>query len=100
MFHEVATRFDHISVDSPLARALLKKTYGAEVTITTDSGNRHYRVIDIDYQQKTGRFNFNRYRRNACDNAFADRAGYLPDICTACDYGIVHLRRFSKRKTA
>ena len=39
-----------ISVDSPLARALLKKTFDDEVAIKTESGRRCYWVIDIDYQ--------------------------------------------------
>lgn len=40
---------DFISIDSPLARALLKKTFDNEVAIKTEFGSRRYWVIDIDY---------------------------------------------------
>jgi len=38
-----------ISVDSPLARALLKKTVDEEVTVTTPKGALTYYVVDISY---------------------------------------------------
>lgn len=41
---------ESISIDSPLARALLKKTFDDEVTIRTVQGETHYLIIDIDYQ--------------------------------------------------
>lgn len=39
-----------ISVDSPLARALLKKTIDDEVKVVTPSGTVHYCVIDVRYE--------------------------------------------------
>jgi transcription elongation factor GreB len=39
-----------ISVDSPLARALLKKTADDEVTITLPAGRRHYVVLEVGYK--------------------------------------------------
>lgn len=40
---------DRISIDSPLARALLKKTFDDEVTIRTEQGETHYLILDIHY---------------------------------------------------
>ena len=40
---------DMISIDSPLARALLKKTVDDEVTIRTEQGETHYLILDIYY---------------------------------------------------
>jgi transcription elongation factor GreB len=39
-----------ISVDSPMARALLKKTFDDEVSVGTEAGSRRYRVNDIRYE--------------------------------------------------
>jgi len=39
----------HISVDSPLARALLKKNLDDEVTVSTPTGQQVYWIIDIHY---------------------------------------------------
>ncbi len=45
--------FDHenhyISVDSPLARGLLKRELGEEVSIETPGGIQHYRISLIEY---------------------------------------------------
>ena len=38
-----------ISMDSPMARALMKKTFDDEVTVTTPQGEVSYYVIDIRY---------------------------------------------------
>ena len=38
-----------ISIDSPLARALLKKTFDDEVIIRTEQGETHYLILDINY---------------------------------------------------
>ncbi len=40
---------DSISIDSPLARSLLKKTFDDEVTVRTERRETNYRIIDIDY---------------------------------------------------
>lgn len=39
-----------ISIDSPLARALLRKTVGEDVTVTTPAGKTHYSIVDVSYQ--------------------------------------------------
>jgi transcription elongation factor GreB len=40
-----------ISVDSPMARALMKKTLDDEVRVETPSGRLDYIIIDISYQR-------------------------------------------------
>jgi transcription elongation factor GreB len=39
-----------ISIDSPLARALLKKTIDDEVTVPIPGGQAHYTIIAVSYQ--------------------------------------------------
>lgn len=39
----------HISMDSPLARALLKKSLDDEVSVRTPSGEKRYWVLDVAY---------------------------------------------------
>lgn len=39
----------YISLDSPLARALLKKSSDDEVTVCTDRGEMNYVVIEVSY---------------------------------------------------
>jgi transcription elongation factor GreB len=39
-----------ISIDSPMARTLLKKTIDDEVEVKTPNGKKHYTVIDIAYE--------------------------------------------------
>ncbi|HEX7027940.1 MAG TPA: transcription elongation factor GreB [Gammaproteobacteria bacterium] len=38
-----------ISIDSPLARALLRKTMGEDVIVTTPAGKTCYSIIDVSY---------------------------------------------------
>lgn len=40
---------DYISIDSPLARALIKKQIDDDVIIETANGQKEYYVIDIEY---------------------------------------------------
>ena len=40
---------NYISMDAPLARALLKKSIDDEVTIKTEFGARHFLILDIEY---------------------------------------------------
>lgn len=40
----------HISIDSPMARALLKKTLDDEVVVNTPKGEKTYYVIEVNYQ--------------------------------------------------
>lgn len=42
---------EFISMDSPMARALLKKEIDDEVVVQTPNGQVHYRVIDVKYNQ-------------------------------------------------
>lgn len=39
-----------ISIDSPLARALLRKTVGEDVIVTTPAGKTYYSIVDVGYQ--------------------------------------------------
>lgn len=39
-----------ISIDSPLARALLRKTTGEVATVTTPAGKTCYSIVDVSYQ--------------------------------------------------
>jgi transcription elongation factor GreB len=45
--------FDHaagyISMDSPLARALLKRAAGDEVQVKVPDGARHYLIVEVSY---------------------------------------------------
>jgi len=47
---EIDPRRGYISIDSPLARALLRKRVDDEVTIDSPGGSRSYCVIAIDYE--------------------------------------------------
>lgn len=46
---EFDTNDDYISIDSPLARALIKKQIDDEVMVETAKGNKEYYIIDIEY---------------------------------------------------
>ena len=39
-----------ISMDAPLAKALLGQQSGAEVSVTTPQGRTHYRLVSLEYQ--------------------------------------------------
>ena len=49
---EIHGRNDYISIDSPMARALLKKAVGEVVTVTTPKGVAEWVVISIEYQSE------------------------------------------------
>ncbi|MBD1552731.1 transcription elongation factor GreB [Pseudomonas typographi] len=49
-YDEIYGRQDYISIDSPMARALLKKQEGDEVTVQTPSGQAVWYVSTIGYQ--------------------------------------------------
>lgn len=40
----------YISLDSPMARALMKKTIDDEVTVEMPGGNRRFYVVDVQYR--------------------------------------------------
>ena len=46
---EFDTQKQYISMDSPMARALLKKTIDEEVIVETPKGAVHYRIADVRY---------------------------------------------------
>lgn len=46
---EIGDSADHISVDSPVARALLGKRRDDEVAVQVPEGQRHLVVLEIDY---------------------------------------------------
>ena len=47
---EIEAETDYISLDSPLARVLLKKTFDDEIVIRNEFGETHYIVVNISYQ--------------------------------------------------
>ncbi|MGI0153947.1 transcription elongation factor GreB [Pseudidiomarina sp. WS423] len=47
---EIYGRNDYISIDSPMARALLKKQVDDEVTVTTPTGTKYWLVHTIEYE--------------------------------------------------
>jgi len=52
-FDEIFSRDDYISIDSPMARALLKKQVDDEVTVKTPTGNAHWIITSIEYDQSS-----------------------------------------------
>ncbi|NNF96679.1 MAG: transcription elongation factor GreB, partial [Halobacteria archaeon] len=46
---EFDTRKEYISMDSPMARALIKKEIDDEVVVQTPKGALHYWIIDVRY---------------------------------------------------
>ncbi|RUO26752.1 transcription elongation factor GreB [Aliidiomarina minuta] len=46
---EIYGRKDYISIDSPMARALLKKEVDDEATVATPSGNKTWYINEITY---------------------------------------------------
>jgi len=48
---EIIGAKDYISMDSPMAQALLKKEVGDEVVVKTTSGEFNWRVMKIEYQK-------------------------------------------------
>ena len=43
----------HISIDSPMARALLKHAVGDEVVVRTPQGERRYWIVEVAYETDT-----------------------------------------------
>lgn len=46
---ELDPKKNYISLDSPMAKALLKKTFDDEVIIKNDSNENRYSIVDIKY---------------------------------------------------
>jgi len=49
---ELDPKKQYISLDSPLARALLKKTFDDEVAIKNDFKESRYIIVDINYRRR------------------------------------------------
>lgn len=50
-YDEIFSRKDYISVDSPMARALLSKAVGDEAEVVTDAGAKIWYINLIEYKQ-------------------------------------------------
>ena len=50
-YDEIHGRNDYISIDSPMARALLKKAEGDEVVVQTPTGEATWYVSGVSYDQ-------------------------------------------------
>ncbi|MBV1959192.1 MAG: transcription elongation factor GreB [Pseudomonadales bacterium] len=44
----------YISIDSPLAKALLRKQVEDEVQVNTPAGKRHYTIVDVRFETAQG----------------------------------------------
>lgn len=45
----------HISMDAPLARALMRKTLDDDVVVELPAGAKHYLIVDIEYGERAPR---------------------------------------------
>lgn len=50
-YDEIFGRKDCISIDSPMARALVKKEIGDEVLVRTEIGEKYWEILSIEYPQ-------------------------------------------------
>ena len=50
-YDEIFNRKDYISIDSPMARALLKKQVGDEARVNTEAGEFYWTVNHIEYEK-------------------------------------------------
>jgi len=50
-YDEIFDRKDYISIDSPMARALLKKELNDDVVVKTEAGTFNWLVIAIEYEK-------------------------------------------------
>jgi transcription elongation factor GreB len=50
-YDEIFNKKDHISIDSPMARALLKKEVGDEACVRTDAGEKYWQIEKIEYHR-------------------------------------------------
>lgn len=51
---EIDPERGYISVDAPLARALLKRRTDDEVAVATPGGEVRYVIVDVQYEEETG----------------------------------------------
>jgi transcription elongation factor GreB len=50
-YNEIFNTKDYISIDSPMAQALMKKEVGDEAVVKTGAGEFVWRVVKIEYQK-------------------------------------------------
>jgi len=50
-YDEIFGRKDYISVDSPMARALLRKQVGDEACVKTEAGTFYWEIVSIIYEK-------------------------------------------------
>lgn len=50
-YDEIFARKDCISIDSPMARALIKKQVDDEAVVRTEAGEFHWLITSIDYDK-------------------------------------------------
>ena len=50
-YDEIFARKDYISIDAPMARALLKKEVGDTATVTTEAGSCDWHILAINYER-------------------------------------------------
>ncbi len=50
-YDEIFGEKQYISVDSPMARALLRKHVGDEVVVRTEAGEFYWEILAIEYEQ-------------------------------------------------
>ena len=48
---EINPSKNHISIDSPMGKAILGKKVGDEIKINSPSGMHHYQILGIEYRQ-------------------------------------------------
>lgn len=48
---EINPSKNHISIDSPMGKAILGKKVGDEIEINSPSGMHHYQILGIEYRQ-------------------------------------------------
>ena len=51
-YDEIFDRKDYISIDSPMARALIKHEVDDEVIVRTEAGQFTWYVVDIEYEEQ------------------------------------------------
>lgn len=54
-YNEIFQRKDYISIDSPMARALLKKSVDDEAEVTTDAGTKTWYINSIAYDKQSSK---------------------------------------------
>ncbi len=48
--YEADMQLGHISINSPVAKALLGRTAGSDIEVITPSGTKYYRLLKVEYK--------------------------------------------------